>query len=222
MKKQITLSLLITSTACIHAMEKELSFSKFFSWLLPNQTSNKSQLISDIRKRKNDFERQLLTNEEQVKKALKKQSVGYFMKINDYPIWFLQYCYYQETVQHLDEHLTFIATIEHCKNMNINGYTALGATIISKEPSITKKRAFIQKLLKSGFKLMPKDIELAKLIFYDAIIRYQNTLIDLSDAHPQANWSVLPKEIRTQIVQHMIQLFKNKFWLLPETAANNL
>lgn len=226
MKKHIVLSLLIINPVFTHTMENESSFLSSFSslnsylpeWLSFKQAPIESKLVSDIRASKNEFERELLRdNEEQVKQALKRYPIGHFFKVGSYPFWFLQYCYYQEIIEHLDKNLSDIASLTTCKNIKINdSYTALGAAIISREPSIDKKRYFIQKLLNSGFELTSKDIELAELIVYDGIIKHQVALIHLLHAYQNTNWSILPQELRAQIAQYMFQLIKNEFWLLPE------
>jgi len=222
MKKYIALSLLITSSTFMHAMEDDnwslssLS-SRFSAWLSSGQISNESKLISDLRRSKDDFERKLLSNQEQVQIALKRFPLGDFLKSARYPIWLLQYCYYQEIIRHLDENLSLIATLPFCKNMQINGYTALGAAIISREPSIDKKRFFIQNLLNSGFELTPEDIKLAELTLYDEVTKQQKTILHF--LHVSSDyWFVLPQEIRQLIIRYMIDSFKNEVWLLPKTV----
>ena len=229
MKKQILASLLILSPTFTRTMENDtwslssFSLSSFLpEWLSFNKVSNESKLISNLRRSKDDFENKLLSNKEEIKRVLKKQPLAFYLKVNHYPIWFLQYCYYQEIIKHLDENLTLIATFPFLKNMQINGYTALGAAIISREPSVDKKRSFIQKLLNSGFELIPKDLELAELALYDAIATHHKTLLHLLHAHSDVNWSVLPQEVRKQIAQYMLQLFKNELWLLPEKVLEGI
>ncbi len=94
--------------------------------------------------------------------------------------------------------------------------------MLAKEISIENKHTFIQELIGYGFKPTPKDIELAELALYDGIAEHQITMLYLLHVQSQANWSELPQEVRTQIAQYMIQLFKKEFWFLPEKSLNYL
>lgn len=251
MNKQIVLSLLIMSPVFTHAMESEYSFSSYFSlssylpeWFSFNYLFNgskqisESKLISDLRASKNEFESTLL-NDKHLKLVLKYPEAldGMFENIPNNPIRFLQYCYYQNFHEYIHQ-TDIIAWLQKryetdilawLQNIQIDGYSALGAAMLAKYTPIQKKRIFIiHKLLNHNFKPTPQDIGLAELILYDEIPAKQKEKIilllcnhqedNLSHVQPQA----LPQEIRAQIVQYMVQLFKNEFWLLPETEMNNL
>lgn len=236
MNKHILLSLLIMSPVFVQAMENESSFSSYFSlnlylptWFSPtsNQDPNESQLITDLRKNKSDFEGKL--RDKKVKRLLKN---GDRMTIQPFSVYnitipnkFLQYCYYLKFHKNMfNVNLIELGdrTLSYCQKAQLDGYSAWGASIISDNTSPEEKRSFIQELINMDFKPTSKDIGLAKLILYDGIAKHQITMLHLLRTHSQANWSVLPQEVREQIAQYMLQLFKKEFWPLPEKSLNNL
>lgn len=210
MKNRIALSLLIVSSAFTHTMENDTWSLSCFSlrsylpaWLPFSQTPQESKLTSNIRKSKNEL-RSLLID----------LWVEQFEIEKDYSS-FLCYCYYPKNkeLENLNHLNSLPSTLKNWRAGRVNGYSALGAAIISDKTSIEEKRNFIQKLLKNGFRPTTKDIRLAQLALYDGITKHKALLHVL---YSQANWATLPQEIRSQIAQYMIQLFKNEFWLLPE------
>lgn len=237
MQKQITLSLLIMSTTFGHAMEHEaisflssFPFTSFFStWFSSSQTANESKLISDIRASKNEFEKQLKSRWVKILKTnipsiqiFSAMDIFRFQYKNSHSaaLWFLYYCYYQqfhkdEMWMNLDQ-LKNLNLFDICQKAQIDGHSAFSATIIAEDISIEQKRNFIQKLINNGFKPTQKDIGIAKLNLYDETKEHQITTLHLLHAHS------LPQEIRKQITQHLLQLYKNEFWLLPETTLNDL
>jgi hypothetical protein len=102
--------------------------------------------------------------------------------------------------------------LNKCLNANINGYSALGSAIIAEYISSEERYILIQELTKYGFKPTQKDIGIAQLHLYDNIPKIFYHLIYPSLG---VNWAILPKEIRLSIMRYIIQVFKNKFWLLP-------
>ncbi len=234
MKKQILISLLISSSAFAYGMEDDI-WRWFSSWrsYLPTcfsstQKLNESQLISDLRAKRNIFEGKFAYNQwiyplEEYSIALHPFSVD---EIDTMPTQFLHYCYYQKfhtilgmTLNHLD---TSASLLIKCQNAQTNGYSCLGATMIAKDMLTEEKRDFIDELLKRNFKPTPEDIQLTKLILYDGITTHQTTILHLRHAHSQADWSVLPPEIRKLIALYMIELFKSELWLLPEKSLSDL
>lgn len=215
MKKRILLSLLLTGSTFVHAMKNEPSFlDSFLSWFSSNQTPNESKLIKALRKSKNKFNEEL--------------GDIYCINYNGYkpdPREFLGYCYCHSikddigfcplrTLRALNLNPSML---EKYHEVRCNGYSALGATMMAEDTSIKEKHTLIQKLItRYAFKLTLKDIGLAELILYDAITEHHKTFLHLLHAHSSIHWSALPQEVRTQIAQHMIRLFKNEFWLLPE------
>jgi len=155
-------------------------------------------------------------------------------RIDATPIKFLQYCYCQKLQRHFIPqyknifiHLRCIGAsacvLNKYHNAQIDGYSALGASMIAQETSIEERHCFNQELINYGFKPTLKDIKLAKLILYDEILaNKKETIVLLLCDHQEDNLSQLLPEIRKQITQYMIQLFKNEFWLLPESTSNDL
>ncbi len=207
MKKQMLALLLIMSPIFIQVMENNSSFLPATELISPHQTRRKSYL-SNIRADKKEIERQL----QLYGKSLNMGLNTVIMEIK--PILFLKYCYWHyknAVIKYLDE--SDNALRETCQNTHINGCSALGTAIISVCKS--NKRNFIQELLNHDFKLTPKDIALAKLVLYDEITEYK-TLVHI--LYSQANWSVLPQDVKRIIIQNMIQLLTNELWLLPEES----
>jgi hypothetical protein len=217
MNKHILLSLLITSPVFVHAMDNETSCANL---ILKYSKVKKSYDFC--------FENQL-----KVDRYIECSGLGlsrFFSRISMHqdPVRFLQYCYYKKI--HKDNNneldikrlrmLNKPIPLQAFQNARIDGYSALGAAMIAKDISYDEKRDFIQVLINYDFKPTQKDIELAKLILYDEITKQSKPMLHI--LYSQANWSVLPKEVRKTIIQNMIQLFKNELWLLPETALTDL
>jgi hypothetical protein len=234
MKKYITLSLLIVSTAFTHAMEYTCYLDSFsLSSLLPawfpfSQVQYTSNLVSDLQANKNEFENQLSFNP--IVKLQGMTTLLYAFDTDDIkadPYTFLQYCYYY---RHWEDDAGMMQlkdldalSLEECYKTQIDGYSALGAAIIAENASGYQKYTFIQKLINLGFEPTPKDIGLAELILYDNIpAKQKETIILFLCNHQENNLSLLLPEIKTQIIQYMIQLFKDNFYLLPETSLNDL
>lgn len=231
MKKQITLSLLIISSSLTHAMENTCHLDSFsFSLLLPawfpfNQVQHTPSLVSNLRANKNKFEDQLRISQIGKRDGIRTLTDSVYrlnpdnLKTN--PSKFLRYCYYyQHWYQHRDmmqlKDLD-IPLLETCHKAQIDGYSALGVAIMQANIFL------IPKLITYGFKPTRKDIGIAELMLYDSIPTEQKktTILFLCD-YQEDNLSQLLPEIRKQIAQYMIQLFKNEFWLLPESTSNDL
>jgi len=197
------------------------SFGSFLStWFSFNQAPKESELISYIRTSKNEFESLLQFSEHQKKEHPYRTSHAVY-NVNATPLEFWQY-YYHHKVYKYPLDVCFHRKLEEYHEEEINGYSVLGASMIAKDVSIEEKRNCIQELINRGFKPTSKDMVLANLYLYDGMLGHQKIFLHLSHAHSQADWSVLPQEVRKLIAQHMIQLFKKEFWLLPETSVNNL
>ena len=229
MKKYIILSLFAVSSAFIYAMENNsFAFSivsylpSFSGWFSFNQIQHESTLITELRKSKNEFEMKLET-------WPRKDFGDFFHSI-------FGYSYFPTTTLWLVTNHTCLERIDTAPGYVLkqyqserkNGYSALGAIMIAKysyydksDISLTEKCYFVQELTIRGFKLTPKDRELAKLVLYDHIINNKKTVLHLLYPDFKANWSILPKEIKIQIAQIMVQLFKNDFRILPKTSLNN-
>lgn len=200
-------------------MEKESSLLSFFSWFSSNQTPKESKLISDLRANKNEFEDKLRNKE--VKRLLENEEYMSIFPFSAYnmtstPIKFLQYCYYlkfHENMFNMRLDDIDIPSLKKCREARLNGYSALGAAIISDDTSIQEKRNFIKTLMiKYDFKPTLKDISLAELYLYDNIsAEHKKIFIHLLHTHASTDWSVLPQEVRKHIAQYMIQLFKNEY-----------
>ncbi len=259
MKKHIALSLLILSSAFAPAMEERAyqliyeSFSSFFflnsyfpaepsAGQMPNEDS---ELISNIRTNKNNLENQLLNNEWEQEEvtylsALYLSGSFWINDIDTAPIKFFQACYYQKFHQiHIFNMLihkldTCAPLLKKCQNVQIDGYSALGAAMLAEDISDDAKRNFIQELINLDFKPTPKDIGLAELVLYDEIPAKQKEkivflLCSLQQSvqngivlidNQKDNSSQLLPEIRTRIAQYMIQLFKKEFWFLPDAKQS--
>jgi hypothetical protein len=233
MRKHMLLSLLIVSTAFVHAMESDSWFSSFFSlrsylpaWFSSHQMPSESKLISDLRASKSKFESQLQTQKWKNQPTTSVSLLTFFIKSLDVsPVEFLQYCYYQifhkfKVGMYL-ERLKATSSLKKFQEAQIEGCSALGAAMIAESISIEEKRNFIQELISRNFKPTPKDIELEELILYDEIAKQQEKILHFLRAS-SAYWFVLPQEIRKQIIGNMIDLFKNEVWLLPEKSLSEL
>lgn len=216
MKKYLTLSLLIVSTTFTHVMEKESSFSC-------SQISNESELINNLRKEKNNLEKQLSDDTW----AQDKVDYNSIIKLSKFwsdefnPINFFRSCYYKfhhkMTIYKFKLSYSLLDTYQ---NVQIDGYSALGAAILANEISTDEKRNFIQELINLDFKPTVKDIRLAELYVYDSyeIAEYKNIFLHLLQDNPNSNWFMLPHDIREQIVRLLIQFFKKDAWLLSEKS----
>lgn len=223
MKKGIILSLLIVSPVFVHAMDSESSFLSFFSsWLSSNQPPIESKLITDLRKSKNDFGNQLIDKhiKDQLQHEMTIQTFS-IRSIDTNPAQFLQYCYYlkfSKNILNINLEDLTIPLLEKCHTVRRDGYSALGAAIISENTSIEEKRNFIETLtVYYAFKPTLKDIALEALHLYDNIAtEHKKIFLHLLHPHFKINWSVLPHEIRLQIADYLVKLFKKDFWLLSE------
>jgi hypothetical protein len=252
MNKQILVLLFTLNSTFIHTMENYVpSFlKKFFSY---NQTPHKeSALVSNLRINKEQFESPFARR---YKNAIENAVIINAMtmelnsptiilsstaSININPTNFLQHCYDQRLHQNdnfISMEINALDTFEHphflkkCQNARINGYSALSTAMLAPNVFFKNRRKFIQEeLINRKFKPTPKDIQLAKLIFYDEIIKETKSIslslkakkskqkfIYLLRPNSPASWSVLPKEIRQLIAYFIIEILKKEenCWLLP-------
>ncbi len=197
-----------------------------------SQSPKESQRIKDIRKNKNDFEKELqLSN---LFKGLSPNVIAGYHALGsgnpEYdifnsslrspiaisPINFLRYCYYQKfhndkSKEDIQKLASDASLLNDFKNIQVDGYSALGAAIIAPGVSIESKRNFIEQLMHLGFQLTKKDRMLAELELYDAIPEGEKTkmilLLSKKDTLP---------EIKQNIVGCMLQLYRVTSWPLPE------
>lgn len=152
-----------------------------------------SEKIIALRAKKEAFENQLKVSSFNAtrKKFFSKDLPFCGLQVQNDPTVFLQYAYYisdddiqtapLENMHGIDRHthgpIHIFFQIERndiqaiknsCIPAAINGYSALGAALISKTISRAQKRVFLQQLLDLGFKTTPGDHELAYLEAYDA------------------------------------------------------
>ena len=225
MNKHILVSLLIMSSSFTYSMKRKASCPSFSSlrsylpsWPLFNQMPQESKQIQALRKSKRGLENLL------------SDLWMAHCDLTEIPVTFWSCCYCPKNTYLND--LNFLNYLDFSYSILKNyqhGYSDLGATMMAtnlsffaKDISFEEKHNFIQELTKRGFKPTPEDIGLAELILYDGIIGHQKIFLHLSHAHSQADWSVLPQEVRKQITQYMLQLCKKESWLLPEKSLNDL
>jgi hypothetical protein len=216
------LSLFIVSFVSTYTMETDLSRRSSMK-----QASSESQLVSSLRHNKDNFENQLkLDKSVELQTSILPTTLQFFSFGYLDPMRFLQYCYYQKF--HNNEFINLDAicadafSLKEYHEVDIDGYSALGAAMISKEQPIKERRIFIQELMEHGFKPTTKDIGLAELILYDEILakeqkeKLKNKYIHLLHPDSPVFWFLLPQDVRRQIVQCFILLLKKDLWLLPE------
>lgn len=144
MNKHIALSLLIMSSTFAHTMEKEFSFLNPFSWFSSNQTPNESKLITDLRKNINDFENQLKLDKwtERKKTYIVPVTLQLFMHMDAKPIEFIKYCYYQKFHENefvnLNEICTDASLLKKYQEVEIDGYSTLGAAMLAEKNPFKK------------------------------------------------------------------------------------
>jgi hypothetical protein len=202
-------------------------------WFSSSQKPNESKLILGIRENKDKFENQLKLNP--LKERFKESDPGtvllYILRISSDR--FLQYCYYQkfhktEPNMNLEDLKKDLTLLNKCQNVDIDGYSALGAAMLAKDVSSQDKRVFIKELIDYQFKLTPKDAQLAEFIFYAEIMKEEQStelkakklktkFIHLLHPESSAYWHIFPNEVRKLIARFMIQVLKQEedCWLLP-------
>lgn len=195
MKKYVLLFLVLNGTR-IYGMEYISSF--FVSFFKPQE----SQIITDLRASKDNFEKQIQfkhcscidagIEKEMHFKCLKRLGIEMsLLSIDSCTIGFFQYCYYQKFLK--KDHYHTLSTIfekdeyqdayserirkrfDNCHSLR-DGYSAISAAMIAQDKSLQEKCEFINELLKYNFKPNQKDMQLAELIVYDEIIAKNNNL----------------------------------------------
>jgi len=205
------------------------SFSQWFK-----QGPKESCVIADLRASRKDFEDTLKLVEwkeyhEENAMVFKKNvfptpyvTRESFCSLTDGdPIEFLRFCYYQKI--HKNNPAIFKAykkgAIDYFKKYAyIKEYSSFSATMIAPGITFKETHALIQELINCGFEPTPKDVELAELILYDAIIenRKKETFIYLLHPNLLPHWN-MPKEVKTIIARYLIRALKKEknYWLLP-------
>jgi hypothetical protein len=241
MKKSYWILLFILSSAVMSAMENKSLFlglsslsSYLPTWFSSSQKLNESKLILDIRENKDKFENQLKLHKlaEYTKKLCPKTS-KLFIITSVSPVQFFQYCYYQkfhetEPCMSLEQLKKDLTLLNECQKMIMDGYSALSAAMLAKDVSSQVKRAFIKELIDYQFKPTLKDTQLAEFIFYDEIMKEEQStelkakklktkFIHLLHPDSSAHWRILPNEVRKLIAGLIVQVLKQEedCWLLP-------
>ncbi len=229
MKKRIALLLLLLSPFIVCAMEdnSSSSFASCYTYIPLWFASESTTPLQDLQASKSEFEVRL-------KLGWSLQdwmsiTLGSFSRraIHDNPTEFLRYCYNLKLhndpigfeLSDLDKDASLL---NKCKEVQIDGYSALGVAIIAKDASVivnkcilvSIKPRFILQLLNKGFTLSEKDRTLVALEFFDNISAEQKkTMISLLNDKQEDNFSVLPHDVRRLIVDYMVSLFKKEHWL---------
>lgn len=238
MKKCILLALILHSSF-LYPMENDSWISALCLWgshvssavqsFLPSRPPKESQLILDLRNRKNKLEEQLETYVQiRFHKFLSPFSIQIFWKpvAAIQPYEFLQYCYYQKyhdsepymATSHLDDDECFL---ELCMEASIGNCSALGAAILASDVSFKEKKYFIQTLRERGFVPTQEDIQLAEFVLYEEVLRQEQEtklktkFIHLLHPNSPAYWRDVPQEVRKIIASYLLELIKKDYWLLP-------
>ncbi len=230
MNKHKLALLLIMSPTFTYAMESDSSFLSSFSfgsylpkWSWFNQLPQESILITNLRENKDNFKNNirpslyhtvLISGFNLLPKTDRIQIIINPNGYSQIPDVFLGYCFNycafkDEIIKDLDNN---IQILNICQNSQIDGYSGIGAILVSENKRLKEKCIFIQELLNRGFKPTPKDRELAALILYDEIsTKQKEKIILLLCENQKNNSSELLPEIRKYIALYMIQLFKKEF-----------
>lgn len=144
------------------------------------------------------------------------------------PKRFLRYCYYQQyhnaededefeqlvsqgqnCVEQLNRYPSLLA---QCQKARIEGCSALGAALLAKNITYSKRCAFMQKLMHAGFEFTEKDQLFLALYLYDKIPTHEKKvmMLVLQDNEQMGHLSVLPYDVRKYIVQCMVCACKAK------------
>jgi len=201
------------------------------TWSSLSTTPNESKLILDIRKSKNTFENQLpIRFLSRLNGPTTMLLAFYVDTIKTKKHSFLQYCYYYKYWKNNTEMMnihnlkTDLTALNICQETKINGYSALSAIMLAPDVSFPERQKFIQKLIEHNFKPTFNDIQLAKLIFYDEILKEEQItmlkikFMHLLNSYEPTTWSIFPKEVKELIANYMIQATKKEknYWLLPD------
>jgi len=218
MQKIIFLLLFVMSSS-MHAMENS-SFSRFFSFVCSfvcsDQVANESEVMQGLRANKNKFEEQLQIKE-WVTEYMSPPTWELFSseEVDNNPVQFLKFCYWQKHHKkpmriRIEQYFDYPSSLFHkCRNVRINGYSALGAAIIAKGVFNQDKGNFILDLKDRGYTLTEKDKELLVLELYDSIpVENKKAMMLLLCNHQANDLSFFPYDVRKYIVQYMIGCFK--------------
>jgi hypothetical protein len=235
MNKRIVLFCVVLSSSFSHAMRNEIvpskpvkciSVTSFLAELLSlSEAEQKGDSIaSGLRMNKGNFKDNLI--DRQTKSKIYNTLTSSTFSIQSMcqnPIQFLQYCYcmkhYEITLNpsifDLDDNPELLAK---CLTAQKDGYSALGAVMIAEDASYKERCDFIQKLIFYGFKPTENDIQLARLFFYDEVMKAEwKQLKYLFDVNLLAVLNKLPKELKQLVAQYIIEMLKTEkdCWMLP-------
>lgn len=188
-------------------------------WLVANQVPLSP--MQEIQISKNKFEEELVPDESFTVTTFSNGHAIHFS-----PHGFFKDCYWLQLIEDdLDD--TYIESfkgslLDMYKKTQIDGYSALGAVIISKKGSLLHRQELIERLLNKGFTLTEKDKTLAPLALYNQIqdLYTEAMILLLQDHlhdHQKDSLAVLPHEVIRLIVGYMVYLHKaeNLCYLLP-------
>lgn len=217
MKKRILLLLLALNMLNIRAMDEKESFVHCFlvlrsyvpAWLKSKNPSPMQYLEESKKKFESQLQKNLWSSS-----LMDSIAVGMFVRTRHYddPFEFLKYCYNHDL--DCNERLAFAVSIDDlsillldkCKEVRIDGYSALSAAILAKNIP-ENKSIFIQELVQKGFMLTADDRKLIALELYSIIpVEQKEIMIFLLQDHKEGNLSLLPYDVRKCMVDYMVQL----------------
>lgn len=214
MKKCMLLSFLLLNPFIARAMED--NFLSFFSSLF--ESNKVSSPLQAVQVNKNEFKKLLHVYSWSINGlsyAIVQAERSYLNNlITDKPTEFFLYCYNQS----MHGYISFMSImndslLDTCKEVCINGYSALGAAIIAENVSVKDKRWFVRKLKKKGFTLTAKDRTLIALELQDSIpVEQKQMMVALLQGQQKDVLASLPHEIRKYIVDRIMRLYKEKEW----------
>lgn len=201
------------------------SWSSYFFGPSSGRIQNESELVPSFQKSIDEFENRLKLD---ALTELRKSALSFtcqlfsIRRIKENPDKFLQYCYCQKFHKTEFMNLNELEDSElrsKCQNANINGHSALSATMLAPDVSPFVKRDFNQKLVNLDFKATTEDIKTAELILYKSIkesSQHELALIHLLSLHSSASWNHLPYQVKKMIARTLVDAIKKDIWLLPD------
>jgi hypothetical protein len=155
--------------------------------------------MQEVQRSKNEFEAQL--NSPGIKSPFE-----FFIHCHHIEIYVRFQCF-----ESLD-----LSLLPKYKELQIDGYSALGAGIIAKyrDTCLEWKKHLIFQLIAWGFTLTEKDKTLVALHLHDVISTEQKQMmISLLHDHQESGLAMVPHDVRRYIVDYMVDLYKAESWL---------
>lgn len=215
--KKIVLSLacVISLSACAMENESSSCFAKIYSFfsnkLKSFVTTQGLSPMQAMQKNKNNFEDRLMSDGAFVVTEVLNGRVIHFS-----PDAFFQCCYKENFCgfSWVADAFDDASLLGRYKEWRIDGYSALGAAIISEHGPFLDRKKFVEKLLDHGFTLTEKDKKLAPLVLYNKISELaRESMILLLHEHQEGDLGSFPYEVKKIIVNYMVRLYKEKEWL---------